>query len=563
MWRLLVVCSLPLIVFADSRWIQFSSGPFEVFTDAGVREGRETLVRFEQLRYAFGQTIGIQNPQTALPVRILLFKTAKEINAHAPPGSVVQGRDRFAIVLLAGAPVPPQVIRECTRVILESSSERMPAAIEHGLIDLFSTIEVTGIRISLGKPLPPASRNKDWARVELLATDQEYYGKLRVLLSNLRRGLDDDPAYRNAFGKSPAQIEQETERYLAAGNFQPVSVSARPMSVERDFPEKPVDPAAIRLALADLLLGERSRAAYESMIREKTHLAEAYEGLGRLALSEKQLDAAQSYFLKAMEAGAQTAGTYLEYARLEPDSTKATAALERAAKLNPKMAEPRFLLAGHESDPKRKIEHLKAAASLSGRNALYWQALAEAYLSEKDFPEAAKAWRAAEQASTTAADRDRMRQARLSIEQQRLDYEAAERKRKAEQEAQAIRKLKDAALAELRAIEAKANAKNGSEPSDEKIVPWWEGPQQPAGKSRGTLKRVDCLGKQARLVVEGEDHKLTKLLVRDPSQVAIVGGGEQKLGCGPQTSRNVIVEYFPKKNLKLATVGEVATIEFQ
>ena len=82
-------------------------------------------------------------------------------------------------------------------------------------------------------------------------------------------------------------------------------------------------------------------------------------------------------------------------------------------------------------------------------------------------------------------------------------------------------------------------------------------------RSRGTLKQVDCLGKQLRLIIVTEDKKTVRLLVPDASQVAIVGGGEQTLGCGRQTPRRVAIEYFPKANARLTTAGEVATIEFQ
>jgi len=79
----------------------------------------------------------------------------------------------------------------------------------------------------------------------------------------------------------------------------------------------------------------------------------------------------------------------------------------------------------------------------------------------------------------------------------------------------------------------------------------------------GNLTKVECVGRQIRLVVEGEDHKLTRLLMRDPSSVPIQGGGEQKLGCGAQQPRQVVVEYFVKRDAKAATAGEVAMIQFQ
>jgi len=73
---------------------------------------------------------------------------------------------------------------------------------------------------------------------------------------------------------------------------------------------------------------------------------------------------------------------------------------------------------------------------------------------------------------------------------------------------------------------------------------------------------VDCLGRQLRLVVESDDHKLTSLLVPDASSIAILGAGEEKLSCGVQKPRRIVVEYVAKRNAKTATVGEVATIQF-
>ena len=83
-------------------------------------------------------------------------------------------------------------------------------------------------------------------------------------------------------------------------------------------------------------------------------------------------------------------------------------------------------------------------------------------------------------------------------------------------------------------LEAKYS--DGAKRPRDKPVPWWDGPQ-PAGKSHGTLKQVDCLGKQARLIVEGDDHKTVRLLVTDPAQGGGSGTGELKLGCGAQKPR--------------------------
>jgi tetratricopeptide (TPR) repeat protein len=561
MRRLFLLCALlPLTAVASEHWIRFTSGPIEVFSSAGSKDGRETLVKFEEFRHALGYVLGDNDLQMPLPIRILLFKTG----APRIPEPVVRGRDQYNVVLTAGQAIPNEVFARLTQLFLDTNTARMPERLERGLVALFSTIQVTGIRITLGEP--PLHPDMDWARVHLLAVDPEYYGKLRVLTYNLRKGVDEDAAFRNAVGKSPEQIELQAQLHLAEGRFQATSISPLPMSPQ-DFPERSVEPAAAQLAIADLLLGDASRAIYRDLIAQKTRVPEAWEGLGMLALHDQQTDEARKDFAAAMEAGAKSAECYMEYARLETDNAKALAALEHAAKINPKLAEPHFLMAQRQTEPLKRIQELKLAAKLDARNLAYWQALAEAYLDAHDFPQAAQAWKSAEQAASTPGDRARMQRQRLDVEAQRLDWEDAEKKRKAGEEARELERLKQQARADLHALETRANerASQGQPPRspNEKVVPWWDGPQ-PSGVARGVLKQVDCLGKRLRLVVQDDDQKTVKLLIADPAQVAVLGGaGELKLSCGAQGLRRVKVEYFPKANAKLATKGEVATIEFQ
>jgi tetratricopeptide (TPR) repeat protein len=397
--------------------------------------------------------------------------------------------------------------------------------------------------------------------MHLLVTNTEYYGKVRVLLSNLRSGSPLDVACRNSVGRTAAQIEQEAAQHLAAGNFAAVSVPGRAFA-ERDFPERELTANSARLAIADALVGAESRAAYDDLIRENVHIAEAQEGLGLLDLRSGQREQALQHFTAAVEMGTQSLRAYLEYGRLEKDDVKARQALEQALKLNPKLSEAHLVMAQRIPEPDKKIEHLKTATALDPRDAGAWQMLGETCLELKNFGCAARAWKAGEQAATSAEQRERMRQAWLSIEKQRLDYEEGERKRIAADKQREIEKLKEEARAEVRALEARVNrGKEASQPG-EKVVPWWDGPK-PEGRLQGLLKQIDCLGRQARLVVQSEDGKIVKLLIVDPSQITVIGGGESNLGCGRQKARRVSVEYFPKANAKLTTAGEVATLEFQ
>jgi hypothetical protein len=454
--------------------------------------------------------------------------------------------------------VTPEIYSELTRLFLKSNTTQMPAAFERGLVAFFSTFEVNGIRITAGKP--PAKPDLDWARIHLMVADPDYYGKIRVLLYNLRHGVAEDPAYRNAFSKSAAEVEAAAQKHFAAGNFQTTSLPSRPMA-EGDFPERQVSATEISLARADLLVGAQSAAEYRKLLAGHEKVAEAEEGLGLLALRERRTGEARQNFAAAVDAGSTSARCYIEYAKLEPDDAKAEQALLKAAGINPKLDEPFALLAKRDTDPRKRLMHWKAAAERDPRNTSYWRALAETYLADHNYGEAAKAWRSGEQAATDPAERERMHQARMIIEQQRLDYEEAEKRRDAEEKAREIERLKTEARAELHKAEAKFS--DGAPASGDKPVPWWDAPK-PEGKVSGTLRQVDCLPKQqARLSIEDAAHKLVKLLVADPSKVVYSGNGEVSLGCGAQKPRRITVEYFPKANARLATAGEVATIEFQ
>src|SRR5579863_6190406 len=283
MRRILLLALIPGLAFAENHWVQYRTGPFELYSDANSKYPRETLGWFDQLRWVLGYMLGNPDLQTSRPVRILLFKTAQERESYPYIPPILDGRDRWNILLTAGTPIPRQVLRDCTRLFLENNTGRMPAAIENGIAELLSMIQVNGTHVTLGAPPPASERNRDWARIQLFVTDADYYAKLRILLFNLQKGVDEDAAYPNAFGKSRAEMEKEVDQHLAGGNFQTAAVDGKAVSAERDYKEEPLLGKEVRLALADLLVGNQSREAYADMIRQNENVAAAHEGLAQLA----------------------------------------------------------------------------------------------------------------------------------------------------------------------------------------------------------------------------------------------------------------------------------------
>ena len=55
--RTLTLVLLALPAFA-ADWVEYRSGPFHVFSDAGDRAARERLTQLEQLRFVLGTLLG-------------------------------------------------------------------------------------------------------------------------------------------------------------------------------------------------------------------------------------------------------------------------------------------------------------------------------------------------------------------------------------------------------------------------------------------------------------------------------------------------------------------------
>ena len=169
------------------------------------------------------------------------------------------GRDSW---IAQGTAVSPGWLRDCGRIFLDSNTGRMPRDVEEGLLALFSTLEIHGTRVTLGAP--PPQPTPAWARMHLLAVNPEYSGKLRVLLANLSQGMEEEPAYRNAFGKGPAEIAKEAD---VPGT---IALSGRAIDPDFSFPARSVEPSLARVVLADLHpnpRGLRSHAGFRRSAR--------------------------------------------------------------------------------------------------------------------------------------------------------------------------------------------------------------------------------------------------------------------------------------------------------
>jgi hypothetical protein len=521
-------CILSLIFLTASasaadHWIEYRVGPFHVFSDAGDKAARDRLNEMEQLRHVLGvmlgkDSLGLGGPsqssfQTVWPIDILLFSSTKEYGPHALKKPFTEGGSAMLGAWTSDSPLPRDMLRALTRMLIDDNVSHVPEEIETALCDLFSTIKVNGPKGTIGAPLPsgelPPERFRAWAKLQLLATDPNYSGKLRVYLNNMQGVGDEVLAARNAFGLTVAKLNEIAAAYAAAGKFEPAPVIGEALNPRQDFVEKPVDKTTIDGLFAEL----------------------AADGKNFSPDSPRGL----------VESGTRDA-------------------LELAIKANPRWGEPHYRIADLVTEPGRELKELKTATELEPRNVHYWQALAEAQRAANQFTEADKSWAAAMKAAPNEAERNRLKQVRLDQDERRAAYEAAEKKRISEEQARDLQRVKDSAAAEVKAAQDATNKKLGALKSDQKPVEWWENPS--GEKVSGALARVDCLNGPIRLTINIDGGGAIRLLIRDPDHLS-VPGGPAKFGCGVQRPpRKIKVVYNLKADAKMDTVGDVAFVDF-
>jgi hypothetical protein len=498
---------------AAEKWTEYRSGPFRVLSDAGDKPAREALNTMEQLRHVMGTLLGSKEGlDTVWPVELVLFPNQKAYGPHALPQPFIDGGSMTLCAWTADTPLSHDFLRGLAAILLHDNAGPMPDIIETAVTDLFATTKVDGTHVTIGTPPSgaelPDPRMRPWAKIQMMATNPDYTGKLRVYLNNLQQSGDESAAVRNALDIPMAELDKRVDAYLNAGIYLPVTIGGRALSPNRDFIEKPSPELAVDAVLAELQSAGKS-------------------------------------FPEESPRGLAAKGT--------------PASLELAAKANPRWGEPHAKLAALEHNTQVKIDELKIATKLSPRNVGYWQQLAEAQEAADKLDDAAKSWAQAERYAPNDEERARIHLARMEQGERRAEFDISERKRLAAERAADLERVKAAAAAEVHAAEDAANQRLGGLKSGEKPVEWWT--QEQGQYITGTLTRVDCVGGSMRLTIQSASGPVLRLAIEDP-QTLTVREGSAEFACGIQKpTRKIGVVHDGKANQKLGTSGSIKVVE--
>ncbi len=522
------------VVFGET-WKEYRAGPVSVLAVGMEKEAAESLNVLDQYRYTLGQLLGVPL-DPVWPIKLVLLRD-KQASEFPKSQSFALRRDSYMGVLSSNVSTGAKLYPSFGRILLEDGISGMPSDVEEALLTLFSTLQVDGTKITLGAPPEKKLQTRAWARLHLLAVDPRYSGKLRVMLTNMRKGVEQDVALRNAFEVSTAGLEKELDAYMSVPITGTVKLNGHAVEVRRSGLGRDLEPPTGEIALADL---EPTESAYRAILAKFPQSSEAVEGMGLLIGDKAFLSASQGARAQA------TIGTY--------DS------LRNAAGKNPKWGEPARQLALLETDIGRKLALMKKYTELVPRDWEYWGKYAQELQDAEKFSEAARAWLSAEKAAPNSEAKLRLREGRRMSEDQRLELEAAARRKEQEDKRLELERLKNEAIARVREAEARAN--KGLTPLDaSKLDQWWDGAQADAHLT-GKLERVDCLKGFVRLAIRGLDNKLVQLAAPDMSKIGLLGAAT--LSCGAQRPvRNVIVDFINKANKARQTVGDIVRVEVQ
>lgn len=580
---------------AAPDWVRMESPHFELFTNAGERSGRRTILFFEQVRDFFLKT-GNVGEVPSVPVRIIRFRSPKEFEPYRPfkaaAAFYMSSPKRDLIVMgTPGRQTKNAAVHEYVHLLVKHSGAKLPVWLNEGLAELYSTLEPQGKQVSFGKAarvlgdrqwLPirelisvdydsPHFNERDrtkvfyaqsWALTHMLCLSNQY----RERFSDFLKGVDGDTgeeAFRWVYGKTLDQVESDFKRYVVQRRLPATVYEVRlNKSVEKPTVQ-PATATEVSLVKAGLLVGldrrEQALEIYRDLARQDPGDWRIPEALGYLASYSGDEEAARRHFSRAAELEAANPRLYYDFALLlqeadaEPEVIKPV--LRKAIALKPDFDDAHRLLGSIlllEGKAGMALAQLIRVKQISREEAVHhYQTVAQLYhrLGRIEAARQAAALCRKYARSSDEVDLAEELMEWLGVESEDVPEEGT------------------GLLADAGAPGPAASTPLREE-SNRPLNASAAAPGAPMAPSRvevqGLFSRLDCLGERARLHLQVEGGILP-LAILDAAAVRVSGpeDGLVELSCGEQKPRPVTVEYQPSEDLDFRTEGIVKVIQFR
>ncbi len=570
-----------------SGWTVARSSHFEVYSQTGPERARIVLTHFEELSSFFDRNriVPVQSRlEKKPPVRVIEFSSKREydtVKLRATADAYYTGTaDRDYIVMpQLGSDDFRVAAHEYAHFVLHSDGLQLPAWLDEGLAEIFSTVRITNRRCELDGELPvhvetlrrhpwfSASQlftaqpdspllqirsgaaifyAESWALADMLTSSPEYaphFGDLIALLNSAT--VRSQQALARIYSKSPEKIVADAQNWIGHGRSSRRTLLPAPPEIF-DIEVNQISESQARALIADLLFAngnwDRSEQIYQELLRQSPGDPELLASLGTIALRKGNRHAALVYWGKALHRGLNNAALCYRYALLademELPSGEIQRALEQAIVIQPDFDDARYKLAllnSNAGDYGAAVNQLESMTKPPASRAFaYWTALAYALseLGKRDESESA-----ANQAMRFASSSEEHAQAA------RLAYVAKT----------------DLTVRFERGADGNLQLTTARIPhGTTDFNPFIEANDR-IEVATGTLREVQCDGgRLTAFLVESKSGTLT-LSVPDPTHV-LMRNAPSEFNCGPQTAKNVKAEYA--KTAKPGT-GLLRGMEFQ
>ncbi len=320
---------------SEPKWIRVSSAHFAVLTDAGEKKGREVKLRLEQMREVFAQLFLKTKVQMPEPLDVIALQSDEEYIRVAPlrqgrpisaPGFFLPGGDRNYIGLdLAAEDSWRAVAHDFARLFLSFNYPPTQDWFDEGFAQYFSSLRLGDTQAQIGgdparnlpwshalpgqssaDPSPPKSfvelLNGPWLALPQLFTMHSgpsgyppmFYAQSWIVMHYLLnqnklseagtyfglvqiRKVPVEQALQQAFGMSPAQLEQAVKDYFRAyaaapppapPNSQPGATASG--AQVNQFPS-PVGPLDVGASVVDVSPAQAQSLVAEMAVRLPEH----------------------------------------------------------------------------------------------------------------------------------------------------------------------------------------------------------------------------------------------------------------------------------------------------
>jgi hypothetical protein len=551
---------------AADRWTVAKDSRFEVYAQNGGEDAQRALRSFEQLQAFFEQShlfrLSFENKRA---VRVVGFGSRQEYERYrlrqiADAYYSADGTHDY--IVMAGLPPIEFGIaaHEYTHYVLHAGGWKLPACLNEGLAEYFSTVRVSERGFEVGGDLPARSQvlgrsvwlalsdlfdvttesampdtrkfagifyAESWALTDMLIRSGRYASHFRELLVQFDGGSNAAQAFGRVYGESLDEVTKDLKDWF--GKPRTRRFTPNPLGVvgSVESHELSARETSFLLAQISLVSGqvEQAKAGYENLLRERPDDAEIHAALGEIAARLGNKGENLRQWREALRDQTRDAELCYHYALLAEEAgvgaPEVRVALERAVELAPDFDEARYklgLLESQAGEYQLAVQQLRAMQVPAGaRRFAYWIALAAA-LNELDEREGAK--EAAREAETAAQTEDQR------IEAKQIAYLAATDLK--------VQFVTDAAgnrqITTTRVEHGSTDFNPFIEPSDQ------------VEKVTGELGEVLCEGGKLRGFLMRTSRGPVTVEVPDPLHV-LIRNGPSEFYCGPVRGKTVGAEY--------------------